>query len=419
VLIALRRPLELVAIVAARDYLRTVRRKGFVFGTALVPLLMLIVLGITELARGATLDAVSISLPYLRVHLVNESPLLLRPDPARDPYISLVERNEALRKLESGEAKEVYVLARDYLQTGSVERIAGEGRVSPDTPDRHQFQQEQLERLVRRTLTERERISEPAAARIVTPLRIRETRLGPAPEDEVEGLVRGILPSTFSILFVLTVFTTSSYLLQSVTEEKENRVIEIVLSSVPALPLMTGKLLGMGAAGLTQVGVWVAAAVVATPLIGDRLGLSDLTFGVDALGLPLAYFVLGYLAYGSIFGAIGALAPGTREAGQIAAFFGVFAFIPLWFTSLLVFDPGSPIVSALALIPMTAPAAMLQLLAFAPERAMPLVPGSLALLSAFAALAIAISARIFRATVLLYGVRPGLRRLATAVLARN
>ncbi len=418
-MIALRRPLRLVAIVAARDYLRTVRRKGFLFGTALVPLLMLIVLGVAELSRGATLDAVSTGLPYQQVHLVNESPLPLRPDRASDPYITLLERNEALRKLESGEAKEVYVVPRDYLQAGSVERIAGAGRVSPDAPDRHQFQQEQLERLLRRALTERERIAEQAAARIVTPLRIRETRLGPAPEGEVDGIVRGLLPSTFSILFVLTVFMTSGYLLQSVTEEKENRVIEIVLSSVPALPLMTGKLLGMGAAGLTQVSVWVGAAVVATPLIGDRLGLSNLTFGVDALGLPLVYFVLGYLAYGSIFGAIGALAPGTREAGQIAGFFGVFAFIPLWFTSLLVFDPDSPIVSALALIPMTAPAAMLQLLAFAPERAMTLVPGSLALLAGFAALAMLMSARIFRATVLLYGVRPGVRQLAAAVLARH
>ena len=416
---ALRRQLGLVALVAARDYLRTVRRKGFVLGTALVPLLMLIVLGVTELARSATFDVVSNTLASMRVHLVNESPLPLRPDPARDPYITLVERDEAFRKLESGEAREIYIVARDYLQTGSVERIASGGRVSPDALDRNRFQQEQIETLLRRTLAGRERISPVAAARIVTPVRIRETRLGPAPEEEVEGLVSGILPSAFSILFVLTVFATSSYLLQSVTEEKENRVIEIILSSVPALPLMAGKLLGMGAAGLTQVGVWIVAAVLATPLIGDRLGLSNLGFSLDALGLPLVYFVLGYLAYGSIFGAIGALAPGTREAGQIAAFFGLFAFIPLWFTSLLVFDPGSPIFAALALIPMTAPAAMLQLLAFAPERALPLVPLSLSILAGFAVLAMVISARIFRATVLLYGVRPGLRQIAAAVVARN
>ncbi|MDQ3871277.1 MAG: ABC transporter permease, partial [Chloroflexota bacterium] len=381
--------------------------------------LMLIVLGVAELARNATIDAASNDFAYLRVHLVNESPLPLRPDPTRDPYISLTTREEALGKLESGEAQEVYVLEREYVQTGSVERIARAGRVTPETIERNRFQQGQLEAFLRRSLTDRERISPAAAARIVAPVKVHETRLEPEPGDEVERLARGILPSAFSVLFVLTVFATSGYLLQSVTEEKESRVIEIVLSSVPPLPLMAGKLVGMGAAGLTQVAVWVVAAVVATPLIGDQLGLSNLSFSVDALALPLVYFILGYLAYGSIFGAVGALAPGTREAGQIAAFFGLFAFVPLWFTSLVVYDPGSPIIAALALVPMTAPAAMLQLLAFAPERAWPLVPLSLSILAAFAALAIVVSARIFRATVLLYGVRPGLRQIAAAVMART
>ncbi len=63
----------------------------------------------------------------------------------------------------------------------------------------------------------------------------------------------------------MSIFITSGYLLQSVTEEKENRVVEIVLSSVPSLPLMAGKLLGLGAAGLTQVVIWIGTALVFLP----------------------------------------------------------------------------------------------------------------------------------------------------------
>ena len=62
-----------------------------------------------------------------------------------------------------------------------------------------------------------------------------------------------VVPVCFALIFVLGIFITSGYLLQSVNEEKENRVVEIVLSSVPPLPLMAGKVLSLGAAGLTQV----------------------------------------------------------------------------------------------------------------------------------------------------------------------
>ena len=78
------------------------------------------------------------------------------------------------------------------------------------------------------------------------------------------------VPYAFTLLFVMSIFITSGYLLQSVTEEKENRVVEILLSSVPALPLMAGKVLGLGAAGLTQVAIWVATALVALPLLNNQ-----------------------------------------------------------------------------------------------------------------------------------------------------
>lgn len=138
-----------------------------------------------------------------------------------------------------------------------------------------------------------------------------------------------LIPFAFTLLFVMSIFITSGYLLQSVTEEKENRVVEIVLSSIPSLPLMAGKLLGLGAAGLTQVVVWIGTAIVFLPLLADRLGgIDDLHLTPVILVLAIIYFVLGYLAFGAIFAAIGALAPGNREAQQYSGFFGFFAGHP-------------------------------------------------------------------------------------------
>jgi ABC-2 type transport system permease protein len=105
-----------------------------------------------------------------------------------------------------------------------------------------------------------------------------------------------------------------------VTEEKENRVVEILLSSVPPQPLMFGKIVGLGAAGLTQVAIWIATALAVLPLLSERVpALSGLTVSPMLLVLAFAFFVLGYLAYGAIFAAIGAIAPGTREAQQYSA----------------------------------------------------------------------------------------------------
>jgi hypothetical protein len=205
----------------------------------------------------------------------------------------------------------------------------------------------------------------------------------------------------------MSIFITSGYLLQSVTEEKENRVVEILLSSVPPLPLMTGKILGLGAAGLTQVAIWVATALIALPLLGQRFpDFAAFEIRPPVLGLALLFFVLGYLTYGAIFAAIGALAPGAREAQQYSGFFGFFAVIPLIFAGVFLTDPTSPIVIALALFPLTAPAAMLQILALSYEPPWPLVVASLGSLSIFAVLAAIAAARIFRATLLLYGARP-------------
>jgi ABC-2 type transport system permease protein len=219
----------------------------------------------------------------------------------------------------------------------------------------------------------------------------------------------------------MSIFITSGYLLQSVTEEKENRVVEILLSSVPSLPLMAGKILGLGAAGLTQVAIWVAATLLAIPLISAQVGgLGDISLDPAVVLLALVYFVLGYLAYGAIFAAIGAIAPGNREAQQYSGFFGFLAVIPLIFSSaFLGGDVSSPLVWALALFPITTPATMLLVLAVSPTIPMPMVVASLVTLGLFTVLATIASARVFRATLLLYGVRPSIGRIVGAIVARD
>ena len=178
-------------------------------------------------------------------------------------------------------------------------------------------------------------------AELLTPVEFVAVTTSGEPVSEADVTASFILPYAFTLIFMLSIFITSGYLLQSVTEEKENRVVEIILSSIPALPLMAGKVLGLGAAGLTQVAIWLATALVALPLANQQFSI-NLGVPVTTLVLAIVFFTLGYLSYGAIFAAIGALAPGAREGQQYGSFFGFIAVIPL---DLHVGLPDRPIVA--------------------------------------------------------------------------
>ena len=257
----------------------------------------------------------------------------------------------------------------------------------------------------------------PSAGSIV-PAKIESRTTEGEPVTDLSVVASFVLPYIFTLLFVLSIFITSGYLLQSVTEEKENRVVEIVLSSIPALPLMAGKILGLGLAGLTQVVIWVITALIALPLLNAQLA-TNIEITPVTLALAVLYFALGYLAYGAIFAAVGSVAPGSREANQYSSFFGVIAVVPLIFSTVFLTDLNSPIVWVLALFPLTTPATMLQVLALSPTTPWFMVAITLVDLVAFVLIATIACARIFRATLLLYGVRPDVRQMVGAVLARG
>jgi ABC-2 type transport system permease protein len=405
---------RLVLLVARRDYVRTVRRRGFVFGTLLLPLAIGSFIGLSALFSPSMQ---SNSGPPVALVVVNHSALPIAAPAGSD--IRVLDSPEAQALLDSGAIREFYVVPRDYPAVPHVGRVAASRAPALDDLQRLGRQEQMLARLMRVALLADANVTPETMARVLQPFEASET----APDGSVgtAGFEIGfLLPYGFVFLFVMSIFITSGYLLQSVTEEKENRVAEILLSSVPSLPLMAGKILGLGAAGLTQVCVWIATALVGLSLIAERLpGLGGLEISVATTILALAYFVLGYLCFGAIFAAIGALAPGAREAQSYSGFLGFFAVVPLIFASVFLSDPSSTLVTVLALIPLTAPVAMLQILAVSPEPPWPLVIASLTSLSIFAVLAAVGAARVFRATLLLYGVRPSVRRIVGAITARS
>lgn len=409
--------LRLVLLVAQRDYLRTVRRRGFIAGTLLLPAAMALMFGVS-----AFFSTTGAQQPLGQVLVVDESPVALTTDPALTPHVILVDRADADARLVAGTARDYYLVPPGWPAAPDIRRIVGDGAgtnkplSSIEALTLEQSAKAEIELMLRLSILRDAGLPDSALAQLLTPTKVTSVSTTGEPVTDASVLASFALPYIFTLIFVLSIFITSGYLLQSVTEEKENRVVEIVLSSIPALPLMAGKILGLGAAGLTQVAIWLATALVAIPLVNQQFSL-DVSLVWYQMVLAIVFFCLGYLGYGAIFAAVGAVAPGAREGQQYSSFFGFFAVVPVIATPVFVSDPGSPIVWLLALFPLTAPAASLELLALPSIPWITLAASFVAQL-VFVVVATVLAGRIFRATLLLYGVRPSLGRIVGALAGR-
>ena len=409
--------LRMVSLVARRDYVRTVKRRGFVAGTLLLPLAIGLGLGISSLAAQGSLAGGATG-PIL---VVNESSVPMTSDAALTPHVVIVDRAQAESQLAANTASEYYLFAPSWPTDPTIQTVVPDTTVGSGSPieviARQQNAQGEVELLARVSLLRADGVPDETLAQLMTPNDFETVTTTGQAVDEADVAASFLLPYAFTLIFMLSIFITSGYLLQSVTEEKENRVVEILLSSIPALPLMAGKVLGLGAAGLTQVALWLATALIALPFANAQFSVS-LTLPWTTIVLAIIFFTLGYLSYGAIFAAIGALAPSSREGQQYGSFFGFLAVIPLIFSSVFLTDLNSPIVTILCLLPLTAPAAVLEVLALSASPPWGLILASLVSQSIFVVIAIVASGRIFRATLLLYGTRPSIKRIADAVLAR-
>lgn len=405
---------RLVRLVARRDYLRTVRRRGFVAGTLLLPLAMIAIFAISTFASTAFVDQGG------PIVVVNESPVEIVSEATATPDVQLVDRADAEQRLASGAVAEYYLIPTEWPAQSRVlivQRDQPSGAQPAFDFARQAEQQAQLDLLLRIALIREAGLPDSMISRLLAPVQYQAIGQSGEPTDESEIVAAYLVPYAFTLIFMLSIFITSGYLLQSVTEEKENRVVEILLSSVPALPLMAGKIVGLGAAGLTQVAIWVATALIALPLISQQFAI-NISVSPVTLILAVVFFALGYLAYGAIYAAVGALSPGAREAQQYASFFGFLAVIPIVLMPLILGDPTSPVVVLLCLFPLTSPAATLAVIAVSDQTPWLLVVAALLSQIVFVVLAVAVSSRIFRATVLLYGARPSVRQIAGAMFGR-
>lgn len=216
------------------------------------------------------------------------------------------------------------------------------------------------------------------------------------------------------IVMVMALYmTTLIYgmsVMRSVLEEKTSRVMEVVLSSAKATELMAGKILGVGAVGMTQIAIWLLiSAAASAPSIVALAGVKDTAIHLEPMTLAAfgVFFIGGYLLYSTMYATLGSMVNSEQEAQQWQMFVTLPIIVPMMLLWLVMRQPNSPTAMWLSMVPFFSPILMfMRIVIQTPPWTQ--IAASIGLLAAFIAGTIWLCARIYRVGILMYGKRPTL-----------
>jgi ABC-2 type transport system permease protein len=389
-------------IIAQHEYVTNVRRKEFLLVTLGLPIFLLVVMGISLLSAGMTIHGAQPR--HQPVGVVDQSHALnFRSSGDGSAQVRVFPSVDAgLQSVRTGALRGLIVVAPDYLASGKVDIYEAAGSLFSNgdlRPD------EILTRAILATTHVPaaiiERVSAPTGTHGPTVYRWNPKVGRFSPVTGAGEAAQFLVPYGFGMMLIMAVFLSASYLLRSVADEKENRVIEVILSSVTARDLLTGKLIGLAGVGLTQVAVWVLMGAVPALLIFHRF----VRIPAAALGMFAVYFTLGFALYATLMAGIGALGTSYRESQQIAGGVSFMAFSPFFVLMPILQSPNGVLAQVLSYIPFTAP---LTLVLRTSVTDVPLVQSMAAILIMAVTIYFIhrLSVRLFRFGLLIYGKRP-------------
>ncbi len=410
-----------VWIVAQREYLERVRTRSFIFSTLATPLLMGVFLVVPAMisastARGVVRDSerparvVIASDNRALAELASGELMRQRGTPYQASVISPASpaAHEQLdRRLGAGDIE-------GYAWLDSSARASRHVVFATDRPDDSILQRRLGDALSYAFAADRmvkQGSSAGDVAATLQPVDLTAVRAGKP--SSMYNAMRGA--AVVLILMFVMLFSLLSYgviVMRSVMEEKSARITEVLLCAASAQELMTGKILGAGSVGLTQIGVWFTiAAVSASRGPYFRAAMTALDVGPSLIVYFVVFYVLGYLLYSAIFAGVGAIFNSIDEAQQ----WNFVIILPLIAASAMILPvataPDSPVSVVVSLFPFCSPILMFERLAVNDPPLWQLAL-SLLLLVATIGAAMFISGRIYRTGILMYGKRPTIRELS-------
>ena len=399
-------------LIFRHEFMRTLKRKGFIFLTLSLPVLALIGIGVFRIISGMSAPSTQIT----KVGYVDEVGGF--DQFTRQGNIELVSfqtTEDATQALLDKDVKSYFVIPSDFVSTGMIIMYDTQKQLEPPTATIGAIKTFTSSNLLTG------KVSQDVIARVDAPLNVSSTLLTSTGEisPEQAGYANFIVPAVFSFLLMFSLIFSSAYVIQSLGEEKENRLMEILLSSVSTRELLVGKVLGLGTAGLVQVLVWVVSLPLLINLASSSIGglLSSIQVPFSFWVLGIVYFILGYSIFAVLSAGIAAVTGSLQEAQGLSGLYTLFNVVPFWFISLLMIFPNSPVWVALSIFPFTAPVSTMLRMGIT---GVPLwqIAASVAVLLLSITGGLMLDARLLRTYLLMYGKRPNLgaivRSLRTA-----
>ena len=418
--------------VIRREYTERVRSKWFIIATiggpvflgvmlVLPPLLALRTQASSQLADVRILDATGTDLGARVANAIPRTPATPVPMVVRVPLDSLTAaESTATRAVVRGAVSGYLVLDANTL-AGDSARYAGRNASSLSDMEALTAvtkRQVLLARLVRA------RVDSNTAADLANvhfqfvSERLTERGRGGS------GLLNAIAGMGTAILLYMTILLYGQAVLRSVIEEKNTRVSEVVVASVPTDTLLAGKVIGVGAVGVTQLIIWLGTGYLMTkaraPVLlalgakPDPLNLPPVSWG--AIVLMIVFFLLGYVFYSALFAAVGAMVSNEQDAQQAATPIILLVITPIIFLQTILQNPNSRAAEVLSWMPFSAPIIM-------PLRmvvtSVPTIEIVLTLTGVLFSCGVAVwlAARIYRVGLLMYGKRATLAEVVRWIRA--
>lgn len=226
-----------------------------------------------------------------------------------------------------------------------------------------------------------------------------------APEDVLRAVRPVLVPLGFSLLLLLSIFTSASYLATGLAEEKQNRALEMLMTSLTPEQLFWGKLIGIGGAAFLQFFIYLLLVGLPAAVAFAALDLS----AYQAVA-GFAFFLLGFFFFGSCLLAVGAIGNTQKYTQQLSGLFTFTAVVPLMLVTPIIEQPQGAVARVMTYVPFTAPiTGMLR----AGAGALPWweLLAAAAMLALSSALAVKVCAKIFRLALLSAGTTPSISQL--------
>ncbi|MCU0640011.1 MAG: ABC transporter permease [Candidatus Krumholzibacteria bacterium] len=410
--------------VVKREYLERVKKKSFLIGTILGPALMAVLIFAPMLfmkytpetrTRIAVIDMTGAGIfgrlqAALTDTLADGTPKyeLRKVDVAGGDLAGT--KNELNYEIESDVLEGYIVLPEDVIEKGEA-NFYGKRLGNIKTMERFESA---LDNTVIGIRLEIEGIDDASVEKLTKGLKVEVIQVKEGKEETGKGFDSMFMSSfMFVMMLYMTILMWGIAVQRSIIEEKNNRVIEVMLSSLRPIDLLAGKILGVGAVGLTQYLIWAVFGVVLA-LYGMSMGgpVAEVaaSLSIGTMAFFVAYYLLGFLFYATLFAGIGSVCNTDQEAQQLQQPIVLCLVFTILVPMMIIQNPDSMFATVISLIPFFTPIVMFMRINILTPPVWQIVLSFLIMIGSIYAAAL-LSAKIFRIGILMYGKRPDLREM--------